>query len=68
MSLIAAITRDKLLCSQVIEGAFDATLFEEFLFQMLFHIRSDKDTAMKTVVLFMDNATIHHHSEVLKLC
>lgn len=68
MSLIAAITRDKLLCTQVIEGAFDATLFEEVLYKMLFHVRSDQDTAGKTVVLFMDNATIHHHSEVLKLC
>lgn len=68
MSLIAAITRDKLLCTQVLEGAFDATLFEEVVYQMLVHVRTDQDTANKTVVLFMDNASIHHHSEVLKLC
>ncbi len=41
MSFIAAITQDRLLCSEVIEGAYDATLFEEVLFKMLTHVRSD---------------------------
>jgi hypothetical protein len=41
MSFIAAITQDKLLCSEVVEGGYDATLFEDYLYQMLKHIRSD---------------------------
>jgi hypothetical protein len=68
MSFIAAITQEKLLCSEIIEGAYDATLFEEVIYQMLAHIRSDQHTAHRTVVLFMDNAKFHHHSRVLETC
>jgi transposase len=68
MSFIAAITQDKLACSQIIEGAYDATLFEDVLFQMLSKFRSDEHTKDKAIVLFMDNATFHHHSRVLELC
>jgi len=35
MSFIAAITQDKLLCSEIIEGAYDATLFEETIHNIL---------------------------------
>jgi hypothetical protein len=55
MSFIAAITQDRLLCSEVIEGAYDATLFEEVLFKMLTHVRSDPLLQRRNVVLFMDN-------------
>lgn len=68
MSFIAAITRDKLLCTEIIEGAYDATLFEEVMHKMLSHIRSDPLTRDKTVIVFMDNAIFHHHSAVLQLC
>ena len=68
MSFIAAITQDKLLCSEVVEGAYDATLFEEYLFKMLKHVRSDTETSQRNVVLFMDNAIFHHHSAVLEIC
>jgi transposase len=68
MSFIAAITQSKLLCSEIVEGAYDATLFEEYLFRMLKHVRSDPELAGRTVVLFMDNAIFHHHSAVLETC
>jgi DDE superfamily endonuclease len=68
MSFIAAITQDKLLCSEFVEGGYDATLFEDTVYQMLKHIRSDEQTARQNVVLFMDNAVIHHHSYVLQTC
>jgi len=55
MSFIAAITQDRLLCSEVIEGAYDTTLFEEVLFKMLTHVRSDPLLQRRNVVLFMDN-------------
>ena len=68
MSFIAAITQDKLLCTEIVEGGYDATLFEDTLYQMLMHIRQDQQTSSKNIVLFMDNAIIHHHSQVLTLC
>jgi hypothetical protein len=42
MSFIAAITQKQLLCSEIVEGAYDSTLFEDMLFRMLSHIRSDE--------------------------
>ena len=68
MSFVAAITQSQLLCSEIIEGAHDATLFEDLLFKMLSHIRSDEQMMNKSVVLLMDNASFHHHSQVLSVC
>jgi transposase len=68
MSFIAAITQHEVIGSQIIEGAFDATLFEAFVFKLLNHVRADPKTATKTVVLFMDNAVVHRHSSVLETC
>lgn len=61
MSFIAAITQHEVLGSQIIEGAFDSTIFEEFIFQILKHLRQDPKTATKTIVVLMDNAVIHRH-------
>ena len=52
----------------MIEGAYDATLYEEVLYQMLFRLRSERSTEKKTIVLLMDNAKFHHHSKVLETC
>jgi hypothetical protein len=41
MSFIAAITQNKLLATEIIEGAYDSTLFEDVLFKMLENIRTD---------------------------
>ena len=66
LSLIAAISQDKLISSQIIEGAVDSTLFESFIYNTLRSIRTDKDLCKKKVVLLMDNAAIHKFSEVLE--
>lgn len=68
MSFIAAISQHELLASQLIEGTFDSTLFEEFVFQLLNHLRTRSDTCQKPIVLLMDNAVIHHHSAVMETC
>ena len=68
MSFIAAITQHEVIGSQIIEGAFDATLFEAFVFKILNQIGTDPKTASKTVVVFMDNAVVHRHSSVLETC
>jgi transposase len=35
---------------------------------MLLHLRTDRETKDKTIVVFMDNVRFHHHSKVLELC
>lgn len=54
------------MSSQIIEGAFNAILFENFIYQTLRHIRTDKEQSQRKVVLLMDNAIIHRFSEVLE--
>ena len=59
-------TQDKVLSSQVLEGGVDAVIFENFLYHTLRAIRTDSKLSSKKVILFMDNAVIHSHSEVLE--
>lgn len=66
MSFISAISQDRVISSQVIEGAFDSVLFENFIYHTLRSVRTDKDLCNKKVVLLMDNAKIHKFSEVMK--
>ena len=66
ISLIAAMSQDKILASQIIEGGVDSVLFENFIFHTLRSVRTDKNLQLKPVLLFMDNAVIHKHSEVLE--
>jgi hypothetical protein len=48
----------------MIEGAFNAVLFENFIYQTLRAVRTDKDMGRKKIVLLMDNAAIHKFSEL----
>jgi len=41
-------------------------MFENFVYHTLLSIRKDRKTAYKDIVLFMDNAIIHKHSQVLE--
>ena len=50
----------------MIEGGVDANVYENFLYHVLKSIRNYEETKLRDVVLFMDNATIHHHSMVLR--
>jgi hypothetical protein len=68
LSFVAAITRDQVLATEIIEGPYDATLFEEVVFKILDHLRSSELHRARTIFLLMDNAVIHHHSEVLRTC
>lgn len=65
-SLIAAMSQDRILGTQVIEGAVDSVLFENFIYEVLRSVRSDPALCKKQVILFMDNAVIHRHSMVLE--
>lgn len=59
MSLLSAISHDRIISNQIVEGAVDGMLFENFIYHTLLSIRNDKDLCEKRVVLFMDNAQIH---------
>jgi transposase len=43
-------------------------IFENFVYQTLLSIRRDKRYSDKDVVVVMDNAVIHKHSQVLETC
>jgi transposase len=66
VSLIAAISQNKVIASQIIEGGVDSVVFENFVYHALRSIRTDSQLANKDVILLMDNAVIHKHSSVLE--
>jgi transposase len=59
MSLISAISEDRIISNQIVEGAVDGMLFENFIYHTLLSIRNNKDLCERKVVIFLDNATIH---------
>lgn len=65
MSILSAMTQDQIVANQLIEGNTDSSLFENFIYQTLLSLRNDPQTKEKEILLFMDNARIHHHSSVI---
>jgi hypothetical protein len=59
MSLLAAITQQDVMAIQLIEGGVDASVFENFIYELVLKVRADRGNDKRPVVLFMDNATIH---------
>ena len=66
ISLIAAMSQEKVVASQFIEGGVDSSVFASFIDELLLSIKSNPALQGKQVVLLMDNARIHHHSLVLE--
>ena len=66
MSILSAITRDKVIANQLIEGGVSGVIFENFLYKALTDMRSSPEYENKEIVLLMDNARIHKHPLVLK--
>ena len=64
--MISAISQDHVVANQIVEGSVDSMLFENFIYKTLLHLRKNKATAAKQIVLFLDNAVIHKHSSVLE--
>jgi len=64
ISTIAAMTFDKVVSMQLVEGGIDSVIFENFLYYTLKKIRNDPLTRDKQVVILLDNATIHKVSSV----
>lgn len=68
MSLLSALSQDKVVATQLLEGGVDSTIFENFVYRTLNSIRSTPETQSKQVLVFMDNAVIHRHAQVLETC
>ena len=66
MSLLAAISQQEVMAIQLIEGGVDASVFENFIYELVLKVRVDRGNDKRPVVLFMDNATIHRQSIVIK--
>ena len=57
-----------MISTQVVEGGVDSTVFENFVYHTLHSLRSSESDAEKDILVFMDNAVIHKHSNVLETC
>ncbi len=44
---------------QIIEGTTDTVVFENFVYNLLKKLRSDKATKSKQIVLILDNVSFH---------
>lgn len=66
ISMISAMSQDKILATQLIEGGVDATIFENFVFKLLQSVRMDEHYQGRDIIVFMDNARIHKHQMVLE--
>lgn len=64
-SLLSAVTFDRVVANQLIEGPIDASLFENFLHHTLAGVRADPELQGRQVVVLMDNARIHSQELVL---
>lgn len=65
LSLISAISFDRVIANQVIEGNVNSALYENFLFRLVEGVRGDPAMKEKEVLIFMDNAKIHKTPAVL---
>ena len=59
VSLSAAMTQHAVVGLQMIEGANDSVLFENFVFKVLAQLRSDPVNEGKKIMVVSDNARIH---------
>ena len=66
LSLLAGITKVKVMGIQLVEGGVDASVFDNFVYELLHIIRRDRRYDDRVVVIFMDNATIHRQEIVTK--
>ena len=62
--MVAAISPTQILSAQIIQGTFDSTLLENFIYWTLKGIYNDSTLQKKRVMIFLDNARIHYHSNI----
>ena len=66
-SVTAAMTMDRVVGMQVVEGGSDAVIFENFLYRTVHALRSAPGTKGKRILVLIDNARTHQREHVLEL-
>ena len=64
--MISAISYDRIIANQIIEGGVDSVVFENFIYNLIISLKNNSETANKDILLFMDNAVIHKSDKVLQ--
>ena len=64
--MISAISYDRIVANQIIDGGVDSVLYANFSYNLMLSLKKSREFAKKTVVLLMDNAPIHRHERVLR--
>jgi transposase len=54
------------VANQLIEGGIDSSIFENFIYEVMLHLRQDPALCRRPIILFMDNARIHCHPMVIE--
>ena len=66
LSLMAAMSQYKVHGVQIVQGTFDASLFSNFIYELLRGLQAELKPTGKRVLLFIDNARIHHGQDFLE--
>ena len=59
LGLIAAISREEVLATQILEGGVDSVLFDNFLFNLFKDLHNTPKYQHKEIWLLIDNASTH---------
>ena len=65
LCLITAISLQRVVSFQLLEGSVDQVIFEQFLFYTVKALRARRDCQGKTIVIQLDNARVHKTPSVL---
>ena len=56
---------DKVVAAQLVKGAMDSSLFENFVYSLLASLSQDPELRGRHIVLYLDNARIHKVDQVV---
>ena len=63
-SMTAALLEDQVISMQIVEGASDSVVFENFLYHTLNHLRRHDKYKNRPIVALIDNARTHAHEGI----
>ena len=66
-SVTAAMTMDRVVGMQVVEGGSDAVIFENYLYRTVHALRSAPSINGKRILVLIDNARTHQREHILEL-
>ena len=64
-SVVSAISFNEVIASQVVEGAVNGVLYENFVREMITNVRLKPENTGRPIVILMDNARIHKYPLVI---